>query len=248
MLETQLTVKLRRTKNRLYETGNPVWKFFAKLLHVKQKLHKYRKEYSQQEINNAINNSRLWYQNLKTLTQPNAASDYPTDIYIYIYIYVYIDKEWKTPKEFTNHLMEHYRSIPDTTNITYPFTHQEKEQELQALTPGEVKWALQNINTCKATHSRDFPSWISRNNADDICIPMTDIINSVLKPIYFPIKRKQAEIKPLEKVFCPEIAKDYRPISLRWHLGKELSHFWFVISRKIFLISYLVTNMPMDQA
>ena len=49
---------------------------------------------------------------------------------------------------------------------------------------------------------------------------MTDIVNSMLKSAEFPSKWKRSQIKPIPKVSCPSKLKDYRPVSMLFHLGK----------------------------
>ena len=85
---------------------------------------------------------------------------------------------------------------------------------------GEVKQLLKKINTSKATHSEDYPSWISKQCCEDLCIPVTNIINAMLKNGQYPKLWKSAEIRPLKKVPHLKTYKDYRPISLLSHIGK----------------------------
>ena len=91
---------------------------------------------------------------------------------------------------------------------------------------GLVKSKLKKIDTTKSVHSKDFPSWISKKHADDICIPMTDIINIMFKQMKFPSLWKQAEVIPLNKVPNPTSAKDFRPISLLYHCSKIAEYFF----------------------
>ena len=53
---------------------------------------------------------------------------------------------------------------------------------------------LNQINTRKATHSEDFPSWISRNNSHLLAQPISDIINSMLRSGYFPAMWKKLKL------------------------------------------------------
>ena len=79
---------------------------------------------------------------------------------------------------------------------------------------------LTTIKTRKATHSSDFPSWVTRNNADTLSAPITNIMNTMMQTGIFPTIWKQAEISPLPKTSKPKTYKDYRPISLLFHLSK----------------------------
>jgi hypothetical protein len=84
---------------------------------------------------------------------------------------------------------------------------------------------LKEINSRKATNSNDYPAWISKLCCEDICTPLTDIINQMFKERHFPDKWKAAEVVPLLKTNSPSQCSDYRPISLLWHLGKIAEFF-----------------------
>jgi hypothetical protein len=53
-----------------------------------------------------------------------------------------------------------------------------------------------------------------------MCIPLTDIFNTMLESNTYPAVWKRAEIRPLNKVKNPTKLSDYRPISLLHHIGK----------------------------
>ena len=63
----------------------------------------------------------------------------------------------------------------------------------------EVYHLLRQIDKSKATNSIDFPSWISKNNAESLCIPLAHIINAALAEDTFPTLWKYAEICPQPK-------------------------------------------------
>lgn len=79
---------------------------------------------------------------------------------------------------------------------------------------------LSKLDTTKATSVEDFPTWLSLDAKDDICVPVCDIINTMLITTEFPDMWKRAQINPIPKVSSPAQLKDYRPISLLFHLGK----------------------------
>ena len=91
---------------------------------------------------------------------------------------------------------------------------------------GEVKSHLRRLDTTKATHTEDFPSFISRDNCEDIAVPLTDVINCMFQQCTYPAKWKCAQVVPLKKTSSPSGCKDYRPISLLWHCGKVAEHFY----------------------
>ena len=91
---------------------------------------------------------------------------------------------------------------------------------LDHLSLGEIKLLLNKLNTRKSTSTEDFPTWVSAEASEDICVPLQDIINTMLTTSEFPCKWKRAQIKPVPKISSPTQYKDYRPISLLFHLGK----------------------------
>ena len=74
---------------------------------------------------------------------------------------------------------------------------------LQTVSIGHVKRLLYRIDTTKSNNSEDFPSWISEAAAEDLCIPVTNIINTMLDSNTYPSVWKKAEIRPLKKVKNP---------------------------------------------
>ena len=88
--------------------------------------------------------------------------------------------------------------------------------------PGQVKTWLKQIDCRKSTCSQDFPPWVSKLCADDLCLPLCNVINSSLRRGIYPDIWKAAEVVPLEKVKSVKALSDFRPISLLWNLGKIL--------------------------
>ena len=79
---------------------------------------------------------------------------------------------------------------------------------------------MKKLDNSKATSREDFPTWLSQEGCEDLCIPMHDIVNTMLLTGNFPNFWKRAQITPLPKVTKPKQLKDFRPISLLFHLGK----------------------------
>ena len=93
-------------------------------------------------------------------------------------------------------------------------------QALSPLSYGEVKLLLKQINTSKATHHNDTPAWLTKTAADDLCVPVTHIINKMLEHQQYPNLWKHAEVRPLKKTANAKEPSQYRPIALLYHLGK----------------------------
>jgi hypothetical protein len=138
---------------------------------------------------------------------------------------MYLNGSWHSPCSFVQTLSDFY-SCNDVVDYDFsPFCTFDPSSSYEPVSIGKVKRQLRQLKTNKATHSSDFPTWVSRDNAEDICVPLADIINTSFKSATYPQLWKNTEIKPLAKVADPSIPKDYRPISLLWHCGKVLEHF-----------------------
>ena len=221
-LHTPLTIKLKRAKQRLYNDKNPAWKFMANLL--QSKLQQRRRELTDKNINQAFQNSKQWWRNVSKLSNPAGSN---TNCFMNK---MFINNEWLTTGEFLENQIEYYASISNTVNRP-PLPQSETTLDLVHIEEVKpvVKLALRKIDTTKANHSDDYPSWISKENAEDIAPPLTDIINSMLKSQIYPSLWKSAEIIPLPKTATPLLSKEFRPISLLWHCGKVAEQ--FVVSR-----------------
>ena len=215
VLVTPLIIKLRRAKNRLYKQGSPAWKFVSGLL--SRKIREKRKNFSDTNLNAVLMGSKKWWKNVKTLTQPPEQTG-PSRMLL--------DNKWITPSEFVEQQNDYFLSVTSHIQMDTSGSRQPNGATPLALpSVGEVKARLRKLDTKKATHSKDFPSWISKENAEDIAIPLTDIIQTILTTGKYPAKWKSAEIIPLNKVKNPQTPKDFRPISLLWHCGKVAEYF-----------------------
>ena len=215
-ITSPLIRKLSRAKQRAHNRNNPAWKFLAKLLSSQQKsaLH----TQTNNNINNTIKGSKTWWQNIKKLTgEINKTSQSPV---------IYIEDSWHSIGEFTSKLNRYY--LQDHIEVEFP----EIPTAGNSITVNELEiyHLLNDINTHKANHSADFPSWISKNNSHLLASPVTYIVNNILSSGHYPSRWKTAEIKPLNKIPNPVKYKDMRPISLLYHLGKVVEK---VISRHL---------------
>ena len=78
--------------------------------------------------------------------------------------------------------------------------HQVIPPPLQQLSIGEVKCSLNSPDTTKVTSADDFPTWVSKEGKEDVCIPLHDVINSMFIEGRYPDLWKQAQITPIPKV------------------------------------------------
>ena len=112
-----------------------------------------------------------------------------------------IDNEWIITTELVRKLNDYFVTVGGERYETKrpPIT----KTALQTVSIGHVKRFLYRIDTTKSNNSEDFPSWISEAAAEDLCIPVTNIINTMLDSNTYPSVWKKAEIRPLKKVKNP---------------------------------------------
>jgi hypothetical protein len=131
-----------------------------------------------------------------------------------------IVRQLLTTSKFCADINSYYTKVGSHPNdITYAHDT-DTSPELDPLSLGKIKLLLSRLDCTKSTSSEDFPTWISVDGREDMCIPMQDIINCMLATGLYPDKWKQAQVSPLPKVTTPTTFKQYRPISLLFHLGK----------------------------
>ena len=76
------------------------------------------------------------------------------------------------------------------------------ENDIPKVEEYEAYHYLINIDTKKSTISEDYPSWITKHNADILSEPVADIINSMLSESIFPSLW----------IPVPSLCNDFRPI------------------------------------
>jgi hypothetical protein len=230
--ETPIIQKLRRAKDRAFRQGKSSYIYLKKTLDIF--ICKAKKEHYNNKVNNLKAGRATWWQNIKAI-ENNTTAKAPAH-----YI---LDDKLCDPQQFVNKLNAYYASIAE------PMSHQnsnidssDKEYDLDPVSIGEVKKHLKSINSTKSVSSEDYPPWITKMCCEDLCVPITNIVNQSLREAKFPSIYKHAEITPVAKHTSPASCKDYRPISLLWNVGKVLEHF---INKK--LRSALIPKLHINQ-
>jgi exonuclease III len=208
---TPSILKLIRARDKAFTKGCASFKLLRSLV---QKAIRCRKREFIQEKLNCTGQTREWWQLVKKLTKPKAAN---TTSHL-----TAIDNEKLNNQQLADKLNNHYKQVggDPIADITTHIHSQQADTGLHPLSIGEVKQLLRHINPMKATSKEDFPSWISFEGLDDICIPMHNIINSIFATGEYPARWKRSQITPIPKTTKPTTCKDYRPVSLLFHLGK----------------------------
>ena len=83
----------------------------------------------------------------------------------------------------------------------------------QHVLPWETYQTIMELNKNKAT-SGNIPTKTLKTIVRDICIPLTDGINSAILNGVFPDELKLAHVTPLYTKSDPEDKTDYRPINI----------------------------------
>ena len=80
---------------------------------------------------------------------------------------------------------------------------------------------LSALNTNKASGPDGIPSWVLKENADLLAVPVADILNSSCLERRLPTSWKKADITPLPKTSpVSDVNKHLRPFSLTPILSK----------------------------
>ena len=198
--------KLMKARDRARKERKKSWKFLSQL--CKSLLRKRKRQYIDNKLNHA-SSSKTWWKSIKQIEGKTA--DTVNDFHR-------IDNRWVKTSELVGILNDYFISVGGKRDMS----------ERPELTPaplsdvsiGEVKYLMRKLDTSKATNCEDFPAWVSKEGCEDLCLPLTDIINCMLQTNSYPKLWKKAEIRPLKKSKNPSSPSDYRPISLLHHTGK----------------------------
>ena len=209
--ETPLTLKLRRAKTRAYKTGKRSYKFLSKTL--SRLIATNKRRHINRSINNISKGSGKWWKSVSTIIGSKKKPTPSRHL---------IDSKWQDNITFANNINHYFTTLGGQRLDTPTLVQKEYTANVSI---GEVKRHLKHLDCKKATHSYDYPAFVSRDFAEDIALPLTDIINTMFSTQVYPSKYKQAEVTPLPKTGNAMTYKDYRPISLLWHCGKVLEFF-----------------------
>lgn len=166
-----LITKLKRAKLRAYRKGHPKWKALGKLL--SKRIRQLNLKQTNNNINKVTSGSKEWWKAIKSVTGEDKVNRQQT--------HVCVDGTWLQPSEFTCRLNKYYLQGQSDANITLPNIDGLRADNSSVVTVNEMEIYkhLQNINTSKSVHSLDFPSWISKNNAEFLAMPIALIVNIV---------------------------------------------------------------------
>ena len=206
---TPTVKKLHRAKKRAHKGNKPTFKYLSKTLSAM--IMSQRRKLTNQTINSCSHGTKHWWKHLKRLSGSIKSCDSPPCINI--------DGKWLSNDEFASQINEYFTERQNETEILFP--HVSLCEDIQPpVTEYEVFGLLENINTSKANSDEDYPSWLTKNNSHLLCTPIHHIMATMLDESKFPDLWKKAQVNPIPKNKNSTSFKDFRPISLLFHLGK----------------------------
>ena len=209
---TSSILKLIKARDEAYDRGCSSYKFIRSL--VQKAIRSSKRRFIDEKLNSE-QNTKEWWQTVKQITNGKSSKPIPD--------YMVIEGDRVSSKQLGENLNIYYKSVGgeavETTNSSSSSIPSSRVP-LDLLSLGEVKQLLRKLDTSKSTSCEDFPTWVSKEGMEDMCVPVQDIINSMLVTKQYPDFWKRAQITPLPKNSCPTMHKDFRPVSLLHHLGK----------------------------
>ena len=179
---------------------------------VQRKIRSSKRSFINNEHNNK-QNTKEWWNTLNTITKKAKQSSTPSKIYI--------NGEFLKPKDFATDINSYYAGVGGEAieSQGIPIINS-NNTPLEPISIGEVKQLIKKLDKTKTTSSEDYPTWLSVECVEDICIPVHHIINCMLTTAEYPDLWKRAQISPIPKCSSPAEFKHFRPISLLFHIGK----------------------------
>ena len=113
--------------------------------------------------------------------------------------------------------METFESHPSVRHLKEVLS--DTKFSLQQILPWDTYQTIMELNKNKAT-SGNIPTKTLKAIVQDICVPLTDCINSAILNGVFSDEMKLADVTPLYKKSGPEDKTNYRPISVFPSLSK----------------------------
>ena len=100
--------------------------------------------------------------------------------------YAVVNGERQDNKQLCENLTNYYQSVGSKAVQQSGDVERGRRVPLDQLSLGEIKHLINTLDTSKATSQEDFPTWLSKEGKEDICMPFHDIINCMLVSGKFP--------------------------------------------------------------
>ena len=164
---------------------------------------------------NSNQNTKEWWTTLNSLTNKNKAAG-PSEKHV-------INDQILSTEEFCSSLNDYYISVggEPQQNVTMN-SIVDIDVPLQHFSIGEIKLLMRKIDPSKSTSTDDFPTWLSKDCIEDVCIPLHNIINCMLTTGEYPYCWKKAQVTTNPKCSIGIIAQAYCCITLEKKQSKLL--------------------------
>ena len=97
-----------------------------------------------------------------------------------------------------------------------------KKFKLRKITVSEVRKALKELKSNKATGVDGIPSRLLKDGSDALASPLSVIFNLTIQQNVIPAEWKKAKVTPLHKSGTKDDPRNYRPISVLPVVSKVL--------------------------
>ena len=103
-----------------------------------------------------------------------------------------------------------------------PQIDRQEKFKLRKITVSEVRKALKELKSKKATGVDGIPARLLKDGADSLASPLSVIFNLTIQQNFIPAEWKKAKVTPLHKSGTKEDPRNYRPISVLPVVSKVL--------------------------
>ena len=121
--------------------------------------------------------------------------------------YAVVNGERQDNKQLCENLNNYYQSVGGEAVQQSGDVERGRRVPLDQLSLGEIKHLINTLDTSKATSQEDFPTWLSKEGKEDICVPFQDIINCMLVSGKFPDFYKGLKYLPYLKYLSPKFTR-----------------------------------------
>ena len=216
---TKTLKKLDRRRRREYNKNRRSAKYISLSQLYKEKLSKAKKKYKINMIDNIKQASPgTWYSKLKRISRVDQGKSEVLQVEEISHLNDQQQAEMIADQQ--SEISNSYKGVELTHVLIPQFT----PEDIPQLSQAQVKEYILKLKSNKATPPGDIPVKIIREFADQISIPLSDIINSSLKQGCWPDMYKKEVITPIPKEYPVLKMEMLRPISalLSFNMVQEM--------------------------
>ena len=185
---TNSILKLIRARDEAHSRGCLSYKLLRSP--VQRAIRSSKRRYIDEKLNSE-QDTKSWWETVKQITNNQTKPKVPE--------YAVINVERQDNKQLCENLNNYYQSVGGEAVQQSGDVKRGRRVPLDQLSLGEVKHLINMLDTSKATSQEDFPTWLSKEGKEDVCVPFQDIINCMLVSGKFPDFYKRDQISPYLK-------------------------------------------------